>query len=272
MGKRKKRNTEEGEEAQEEQEDDAARHHHHHHHHSSHHRSKKHHHHHLQQTSLLDDVLTGAANIPEDDHESEGVDDFDPVNAFSTANWMGPADGGDVALQGTSVYSTIPLDEIKKRKKKHDPNCFGCRYTFGKPTNPTEYHQMNELYSAFVENRNKISFQALAELLSALQYKLFVEPFINKTLPPNYVRAPSWPAEKVIEHLLYHANLYEFDLESDYSDITELYNQTKNLCVRKSQIDQTESIDPQMVDIYMKLLKTKQLVYTKLFNHKKGSI
>jgi hypothetical protein len=226
-----------------------------------------HHHHNELRYKKVNHQPEEAAEAEEPEEEDD--DDFDPpmFTLPDPQNWAGPG-MGDIPLQGVSIYSTVPLKELQDKKKKHHPNCFGCQHSFGKPANPTLHVAMNRLYEAFVENRKRMSMQALAELLSTLQYEYFIAPFLGKSLPEGITIPIPWPPALIIEHLLYHARFYEFDLEADYDDLTELCHQTKDLIMKRSELDRTMKGDPQMADVYGKLLKTKHMLYGKLFTVK----
>lgn len=124
--------------------------------------------------------------------------------------------GKDTQLNVT--YEPVPLTEVSGGMcLKHDPDCFGCAWGFGKPNNPAKYPQMARLFFCYADNLGKISNIELYYRVVENQKKLFVDPYTFITDPVVRAKLPKvWTFEKAKEHFESHAVYMDVEFEHDF--------------------------------------------------------
>lgn len=107
-------------------------------------------------------------------------------------------------------YRPISLNDTKRVSKYPGRPCFGC--TVGlKPSKDPEDFEGAILWSVFKDNLHRLEPQALYQLISDTQKKLYVDPFAHHEEKPYPVWSPGQVEEHINDHLMY----YDFEVTKD---------------------------------------------------------
>ncbi len=155
-----------------------------------------------------------------------------------------------------SDMKPISLQSIRKDHVKHDMDCFGCKYGFGKPKDAKEEPEMAAVWSAFVDNRTRMCDTQLFNLISEVQQKMYVEPFEND----NEDVCPTWTSEQVEEHINYHMFHYEFEVRDDLNALKHQRKFIEDYIGKEDTNKGTRKPDKEMMDMLLKTIQARQAI------------
>ena len=107
-------------------------------------------------------------------------------------------------------YRPVSLNETKRVSKYPNTPCFGCIVGLKPPKDPEDFEGAT-LWAVFKDNLHRLEPQALYQLISDTQKKLYVDPFLDHEERPY----PAWSPGQVEEHINEHLVYYDFEVTKD---------------------------------------------------------